>query len=60
MNMDIVNFSKHGKTKELRWFIGEQLPQWIREMLRRKDAGEDAAKLIDELASVCCIEKGAT
>lgn len=53
MNIDIVNFARHATRKELQWFVGNQLPGWIQEMLCRKAAGEDAAKLIDELAEVC-------
>ena len=39
----------------LRWMCGSQFPMWIQECLRRKLEGEDCAKLIDELADVCCV-----
>jgi hypothetical protein len=53
INIDIVNFARHATHKELQWMAGQQLPLWIQELLRRKAAGEDAGKLIDEFADVC-------
>ena len=55
MNIDIVNFARNEKPKALRWFIGKQLPAWIKQMLRAKAAGEDCDRLVDELARVCCV-----
>ena len=59
MNIDIVNFARNEKPKALRWFIAEQLPAWIRLMLQGKDDGHDCGDLIEQLASVCCIERKA-
>ena len=56
MRIDIVNFSRHATPKELKWMVGTQIPDWIREMLRRKAAGEDSGMLIDELAEVCNVK----
>ena len=53
MNIDIINFARHAKPKELRWMVGTQFPEWIKEMLKRKREGEDCGKLVDELAEVC-------
>jgi hypothetical protein len=53
MKIDIVNFARHAKPRELRWMAGTQFPQWIQEMLKRKAQGEDCGKLIEELAEVC-------
>lgn len=55
MNIDIVNFARHATRKELRWFVGVQLPLWIKIMLEDKAAGRDPATIIDELAEVCCV-----
>jgi hypothetical protein len=57
MNINIMNFARHGDLKELRWFVGRQVPLWIQDMLKRKAAGEDPATLIDELAEVCCVNE---
>lgn len=57
MRIDIVNFARNERPKILRWFIGEQLPAWIREMLRAKRDGDDPARIIDEFARVCCIDE---
>ena len=53
MKINIVNFARHAKPKALRWMVGQQFPQWIQEMLRRKREGVDCAVLVDELAEVC-------
>jgi hypothetical protein len=53
MNIDIVSFARNGTKDELRWLVGQQFPLWIQECLRRKAAGEDCGKIIDELATVC-------
>jgi hypothetical protein len=55
MKIDIVNFARHDTKKQLRWFVGRQLPLWIQEMVRRKAQGDDPGQLIDELADVCCV-----
>lgn len=57
MNINIVNFARHESRRGLQLFVGRQLPLWIQEMLRRKAAGEDAGKLIEELAEVCCVDE---
>ncbi len=57
MNIDIVNFARHAKPKQLRWMVGRQIPEWIQEMLRRKKAGADPGELIEELAAVCSVDE---
>lgn len=59
MNVAIENMARNGNRADMQWFIGKQLPQWIRELLRRKREGEDCGKLIDEFAAVCCIKENA-
>ena len=53
MKIDIVNFARHAKPKELRYMVGSQFPKWIIIMLRQKREGVDPAVLIDQLAEVC-------
>ena len=55
MNIDIVNFAWHAKPKEMRWFIGRQLPDWIQQMLKAKANGDDCGQTIEALAEVCCV-----
>jgi hypothetical protein len=53
MKIDLVNFARHAKTRELRLMAGRQIPLWIQELLRKKREGADAGKLIEALADVC-------
>lgn len=55
MTIDLVNFARHAKTKELRWMAGRQFPLWIKYLLARKAAGDDPGFLIDQLAQVCSV-----
>jgi hypothetical protein len=55
MNIDLVNFSRHAKTKELRGMVGRQMPLWIQELLRKSREGDDPGELIGDLATVCNI-----
>jgi len=57
MKINIVNFARNAKPRQLRWLVGNQLVGWIQEMLCRRAAGEDAGKLIDELAEVCGVNE---
>jgi len=57
MNIDIVNFARHSDRRQLQWFVGQQLPAWIQQMLQRKKNGADPGALIDEMASVCCVDE---
>lgn len=56
MKIDIVNFSRHATIEELRWFVGEQLPAWIRQMIDEKQDGSSDARCVEALADVCCVE----
>jgi hypothetical protein len=57
MKIDIVNFARHADQRQLRWFVGQQLPQWIKTMLQGIKQGVPGTELINELAETCCVDE---